>query len=128
MAAELREKFVAATGASLVEGYGLTESSGVVATNPYEGPVRPGTIGQPLPATHIRLHDKEDPAKDAPEEGPGELGGKGPQISKGNGNRPEADKNSSTEDDGLRTGKGTDRGPGGEDGDEKGKHAGGAAT
>src|SRR3546814_6842246 len=49
MAAELREKFVAATGASLVEGYGLTESSGVVATNPYEGPVRPATIGQPPP-------------------------------------------------------------------------------
>ena len=48
MPAELREKFVTATGASLVEGYGLTESSGVVATNPYEGPVRPGTIGQPL--------------------------------------------------------------------------------
>ena len=55
MPAELREKFTAATGASLVEGYGLTESSGVVATNPYDGPVRPGTIGQPLPATHIRL-------------------------------------------------------------------------
>src|SRR3990167_372728 len=45
MPAELREKFVAATGASLVEGYGLTESSGVVATNPYNGPVKPGTIG-----------------------------------------------------------------------------------
>src|SRR3989344_2631439 len=34
MPAELRAKFVAATGASLVEGYGLTESSGVVSTNP----------------------------------------------------------------------------------------------
>src|SRR3546814_19430674 len=47
MPAELREKFIAATGASLVEGYGLTESSGVVATNPYDGPVKAGTIGQP---------------------------------------------------------------------------------
>src|SRR3546814_13929210 len=64
MAAEPREKFVSATVSSLDEGYGLTESSGVVATNPYEGPVRPGTIGQPLPATHIRLLDKEDPAKE----------------------------------------------------------------
>src|SRR3546814_17079757 len=54
MAAELREKFAAATGASLVEGYGLTASSGVVATNPYAGPVRPGTIGKPLPTTNIR--------------------------------------------------------------------------
>ena len=88
MPAELREKFIAATGASLVEGYGLTESSGVVATNPYDGPVKPGTIGQPLPATRIRLLDKEDPAKDAPEGEPGELAVKGPQIMRGYWNRP----------------------------------------
>src|SRR3546814_20495633 len=80
MPAELREKFIAATGASLVEGYGLTESSGVVATNPYDGPVKAGTIGQPIPATHIRLLDKEDPDKAAPAGEPGELAVTGPQI------------------------------------------------
>jgi long-chain acyl-CoA synthetase len=104
MPAELREKFVAATGASLVEGYGLTESSGVVATNPYDGPVRPGTIGQPLPATHIRLLDKEDPSKDAPDGEPGELAVKGPQVMQGYWNRPDADKDSFTADGWLRTG------------------------
>lgn len=104
MPAELREKFVAATGASLVEGYGLTESSGVVATNPYEGPVRPGTIGQPIPATHIRLLDKEDPSRDAPDGEPGELAVKGPQIMQGYWNRPDADKDSFTADGWLRTG------------------------
>lgn len=104
MPAELREKFVAATGASLVEGYGLTESSGVVATNPYEGPVQPGTIGQPIPATHIRLLDKEDPSKDAPDGEPGELAVKGPQIMQGYWNRAEADKDSFTDDGWLRTG------------------------
>ena len=104
MPAELREKFVAATGASLVEGYGLTESSGVVATNPYEGPVRPGTIGQPLPATHIRLLDKEDPSRDAPAGEPGELAVKGPQIMQGYWNRPDADGDSFTDDGWLRTG------------------------
>ena len=108
MPAELREKFAAATGASLVEGYGLTESSGVVATNPYEGPIRPGTIGQPLPATHIRLLDKEDPSKDAPDGEPGELAVKGPQIMQGYWNRPDADpkpdKDSFTDDGWLRTG------------------------
>ncbi len=104
MSAELREKFVAATGASLVEGYGLTESSGVVATNPYEGPVRPGTIGQPIPATHIRLLDKEDPTKDAPDGEPGELAVKGPQIMQGYWNRPDADRDSFTDDGWLRTG------------------------
>jgi len=104
MPAELREKFVAATGASLVEGYGLTESSGVVATNPYDGPVKPGTIGQPLPATHIRLLDKEDPTRDAPAGEPGELAVKGPQIMRGYWNRPDADKDSFTDDGWLRTG------------------------
>ncbi|WP_422059904.1 long-chain-fatty-acid--CoA ligase [Sphingopyxis sp.] len=104
MPAELREKFVAATGASLVEGYGLTESSGVVATNPYDGPVKPGTIGQPLPATHIRLLDKEDPTKEAPVGEPGELAVKGPQIMQGYWNRPEADADSFTIDGWLRTG------------------------
>ncbi|MEQ8311775.1 MAG: AMP-binding protein [Sphingopyxis sp.] len=104
MPAELREKFVAATGASLVEGYGLTESSGVVATNPYEGPVRPGTIGQPIPATHIRLLDKEDPTRDAPDGEPGELAVKGPQIMQGYWNRPDADTDSFTADGWLRTG------------------------
>ncbi len=41
------------TGARVIEGYGLSESSGVVSTNPYEGLNKPGTIGQPL-AGHPR--------------------------------------------------------------------------
>ena len=108
MPAELREKFVAATGAALVEGYGLTESSGVVSTNPYDGPVKAGTIGQPLPATHLRLVDKEDPMQDAPAGEPGELVVKGPQIMRGYWSRadadPKTDGDSFTEDGWLRTG------------------------
>ena len=104
MPAELREKFIAATGAALVEGYGLTESSGVVATNPYDGPVKPGTIGQPLPATRIRLLDRDDSTKDAAAGEPGELAVKGPQIMQGYWNRADADKDSFTADGWLRTG------------------------
>ena len=89
--AEVEKRFEAVTGARLIEGYGLTESAGVVSTNPYEGAGKPGTIGQPLPGTRVRLLDREDPAKPAPEGEPGELAFAGPQTMKGYWNRPEAD-------------------------------------
>lgn len=88
--APVKAKFEAATGARLVEGYGLTETSGVVSTNPYEGEDRSGTIGQPLPATRIRLLDKEDPERNAPAGEPGELAIQGPQVMRGYWRRPEA--------------------------------------
>jgi long-chain acyl-CoA synthetase len=53
LAVEVKARFEQATGANVVEGYGLTESSGVVSTNPYEGLNKPGTIGQPLPGTIV---------------------------------------------------------------------------
>ena len=90
LSAPVKARFEAATGARLVEGYGLTESSGVATTNPYEGDDRTGTIGQPLPATRLRLLDKEDPARDAPPGEPGELVIQGPQVMQGYWNRPEA--------------------------------------
>lgn len=90
--AELKAKFEAATGATLIEGYGLSESSGVVSANPYEAAGKSGTIGQPLPATDIRLVDKEDPGRPAPEGEPGEIVIAGPQIMKGYWSRPDADE------------------------------------
>ncbi|RJT24786.1 long-chain fatty acid--CoA ligase [Chakrabartia godavariana] len=89
--AEVEQRFEQVTGARLIEGYGLTESAGVISTNPYEGQGKPGTIGQPLPGTHVRLLDREDPTKPAPEGEPGELAFAGPQMMKGYWNRPEAD-------------------------------------
>ena len=91
MPAEVREKFEATSGASVVEGYGLTESSGVVSVNPYEGGIKQGTIGQPVPGTIVRLVDKEDPTKDVAPGEPGEIVISGPQIMKGYWNRPDAD-------------------------------------
>jgi long-chain acyl-CoA synthetase len=105
--APLKRQFEEATGSRLVEGYGLTESSGVVSTNPYEGAGRPGTIGQPLPGTRLRLLDKEDPTRDAPPGEPGELVVRGPQIMLGYWNRPEAAASAFAVIDGepwLRTG------------------------
>ncbi len=104
LSAELKAKFQAATGATLIEGYGLSESSGVVSCNPYGGPQRAGTIGQPLPATRIRLVDKGDPSRPAPDGDPGEIVVQGPQIMKGYWNRPDADAETFIDDHWLRTG------------------------
>ncbi len=79
----LKERWEATTGVRLVEGYGLTETAGVVTANPYEGDDRAGTIGQPLPATRVRLLDREDPTRDAPPGEPGELAISGPQVMQG---------------------------------------------
>jgi long-chain acyl-CoA synthetase len=86
----VKQRFEAASEARLVEGYGLTESSGVVSTNPYEGEDRVGTIGHPLPGTRIRLLDKEDASQDARPGEPGELAIQGPQVMQGYWQRPEA--------------------------------------
>jgi long-chain acyl-CoA synthetase len=86
----VKQRFEAATGARLVEGYGLTETSGVVSANSYEGEDRVGSIGHPLPATRIRLLDKEDASRDAAEGEPGELAIMGPQVMRGYWNRPDA--------------------------------------
>jgi long-chain acyl-CoA synthetase len=90
LAAPLKARFEAATGVKVLEGYGLTESSGVVTSNPLHEGDRSGTIGQPLPGTRLRLLDKEDAAKDAPPGEPGELAVIGPQIMQGYWNRPDA--------------------------------------
>jgi long-chain acyl-CoA synthetase len=89
--AEVKAKFEKVTAAKVVEGYGLTESAGVVSCNPYEGINKSGTIGQPLPATHVKLLDREDPTKPATDGEPGEIAFSGPQVMKGYWGKPEAD-------------------------------------
>jgi long-chain acyl-CoA synthetase len=88
----LKTGFESLTGARVIEGYGLSESSGVVSTNPYAELNKPGTIGQPIAGTRVRLVDKEDPTKPPPTGEPGELVVSGPQIMKGYWNRPDADQ------------------------------------
>ncbi len=89
--ADVKAQFETVTGAKVVEGYGLTESAGVVSCNPYHGLNKSGTIGQPIPATMIKLLDREDPTKAAPPGEAGELAFAGPQVMKGYWGRPAAD-------------------------------------
>ena len=107
MPAPVHEKFEAVTGVRLVEGYGLTESSGVVSANPYKGKRKRGTIGQLVAGTEVMFLDKEDYTKPAPEGEPGELAVHGPQIMRGYWNREEASAEVLIEREGkvwLRTG------------------------
>jgi long-chain acyl-CoA synthetase len=87
---EVKARFESTTGATVIEGYGLTESSGVLTSNPYLGLNKSGTIGQPVPGTHIKLVDREDPTKPAPEGEPGEIVFTGPQAMQGYWGKPES--------------------------------------
>ncbi len=88
---ELKQRFETVTGATLVEGYGLSESAGVVSSNPYFAEGRTGSIGQPIPGTEVRLVDKEDPTRPVAPGEPGEIVIAGPQIMLGYWQRPEVD-------------------------------------
>jgi long-chain acyl-CoA synthetase len=94
------EKWFAATGRRIAEGYGLTEASPVVACNPDYAP-RVGTIGLPLPSTEISIRDSQG---EAPLGEPGELCVRGPQVMRGYWQRPEETAAVISPDGWLRTG------------------------
>lgn len=79
---EVKQRFEQLTGAVLVEGYGLTESSPVACANPVEGTNKPGSIGLPLPGTRIEIRDPES-RELMPQGEIGEVCIIGPQVMKG---------------------------------------------
>ena len=86
---DVKQRFEKLTGCKLVEGYGLSETSPAATCNPLEGPVKEGSIGQPLPATIISLRDLADPSREVPLGEKGEICIKGPQVMKGYWKRPD---------------------------------------
>lgn len=81
------EKWEKVTGSPLVEGYGLSETSPVLACNPLDGTHRTGSIGLPVPNTEIVILDDE--GKEVPVGKPGEICARGPQVMKSYWNNPE---------------------------------------
>ena len=75
------------TGCHIIEGYGMTECSPLIAASRWDSTEHTGSIGVPVPNTDIRIMD--DAGNEVPMGERGELWVKGPQVMKGYWNRPE---------------------------------------
>lgn len=88
MPVDLMKRFEKATGGSILEGYGLTETSPVTHSNPVKGVRKAGSVGLPYPGTDVRVVNLET-GEDLPVGDEGEVLIKGPQVMKGYWNKPE---------------------------------------
>ncbi len=96
------ERWKQRTGVTIIEGYGLTETSPVVIANPLDTEVWTGTIGMPIPSTQATILDEDD--KELPIGEVGEICVRGPQVMPRYWNRPDETGNVFTRDGWLRTG------------------------
>ena len=96
------EKWFAATGCPIFEGYGLSETSPVLTCNRADNTAFTGTIGLPLPSTFIAIRDDND--KEVPLGAPGEICAQGPQVMPGYWQRPDETAKVMSSDGFFRTG------------------------
>jgi len=80
---EVKTQFEAATGCTLLEGYGLSETAPVLTCNPLHGVNKPGSAGLPVPGTIVEIVSLEDPLQVLPQGERGEICAKGPQVMAG---------------------------------------------
>jgi long-chain acyl-CoA synthetase len=96
------ERWKQVTGCTLVEAYGLTETSPAACINPMDIAEYNGSIGLPVPSTDACV--KDDDGHHLPAGEVGELCIKGPQVMKGYWNRPEETANVIDAEGWLHTG------------------------
>lgn len=75
------------TGRTIVEGYGMSETSPVICANRTDATTFTSTVGCPLPGTEVVILD--DDRKPVPDGEPGEIAVKGPQVMLGYWRAPE---------------------------------------
>ena len=90
------------TGVTLVEAYGLTETSPAAVSNPSNLKEYNGMIGLPISSTDCQIRDDDGNQVSIGE--PGELCIKGPQVMKGYLNRPKATAETLDPEGWLKTG------------------------
>jgi long-chain acyl-CoA synthetase len=90
---DVAAEFSEHTGATVVEGYGLSEASPVTHAGPLDGTARPGTIGLPLPDTDAMIVDANTGVGPLPFGEVGELVVRGPQVMAGYWDDPAATAN-----------------------------------
>ena len=98
MPVEILRGFEERFGCTILEGYGLSESTAIAAFNRPDRERKPGSIGIPVPDTEMRLDGEGGEA------GVGEILVKGPTVMKGYWNREEATAETLSADGWLRTG------------------------
>jgi long-chain acyl-CoA synthetase len=96
------ERWKAATGVPLVEGYGLSETSPVAISNALNIKDWTGNIGVPIPSTEVAILDED--GTQLPIGEVGEIAIRGPQVMRGYWNRPDETKKVFTADGWFRTG------------------------
>jgi long-chain acyl-CoA synthetase len=87
--AEVLQRWEAATGVPICEGYGQTEAGPVLSYNSPSRVRKPGSVGHALPDTELQIVDLETGARVLPPGEAGEIRARGPQIMRGYRNRPE---------------------------------------
>ena len=80
---EVIRDFEDKTGAVIVEGFGMTESSPVTHINPFGGERKVGSIGVPISDTEARIVDLNEGTQEMPVGETGELVVRGPQVMQG---------------------------------------------
>ncbi|HJV83399.1 AMP-binding protein [Noviherbaspirillum sp.] len=95
------ERWMAATKAAMIEGYGLSEATAGVCINPLHRP-RCGSVGIPLPSTEVQIR-RDDGSLCACGE-PGEILVRGPQVMQGYWQRPAETAEVLSADGWLKTG------------------------